>query len=145
MPAPHESSARPSSERVIFEGRPAALDSVGRWLVTLLTLGLAALYFWFDAAGHRFKITSQRLVLKTGVLSVRTDFVELYRITDLDVEEPLFERLLGYGRLVIASSDRSDPAIVLRGIVRPEVLADQLRACIEEQKRARGVTTIAQA
>lgn len=144
MPSTPDAAAS-TAERVIFEGRPAALDSLGRWLLALLTLGLAALYFWFDAAGRRFKITNQRLVLKTGVLSVRTDFVELYRITDLDVEEPLFERMLGYGRLVIASSDRSDPTLVLRGIQRPEALADQLRACIEEQKRARSVTTIAQA
>lgn len=138
-------SAASSAERVLFEGRPAALDSVGRWLLAILTLGLAAIYFWLQAAGRRFKITNQRLVLKTGILGVRTDFVELYRITDLDIDEPLFERLLGYGRLVIASSDRTDPSIVLRGIKKPEALADQLRACIEQQKRARGVTTIAQA
>ncbi len=143
MPSPLAAASAP--EHVLFEGRPAALDSVGRWLLAILTLGLAALYFWLGAAGHRFKITNQRLVLKTGVLSVKTDFVELYRVTDLDVDEPLFERLLGYGRLVIASSDRTDPAVVLRGIHHPEALANQLRVCIEEQKRARSVTTLAQA
>lgn len=145
MPASPEASMSLQKERVIFEGKPAALDSLGRWILAVLTVGLAALYFWFEAAGRRFKITSQRLVLKTGILSVRTDFVELYRVTDLDVDEPMFERMLGYGRLVISSSDRTEPAVVLRGIKNPEALADQLRGCIEEQKRLRRVTTFAEA
>ena len=132
-------------ERLLFEGRPAVLDSVGRWIFAVLTLGLAGFFWWLGAVTLRIRITDQRLVLKRGLLTVRTDFLELYRVTDLVVEEPFGERLLGYGRLVLTSSDRSDPQIVLRGLRSPDALANQLRPCIEAQKQLRRVTTFSQA
>ncbi len=146
MPDPLSQPTAPlAPEQLILEGRPAALDSLGRWLFAVLTLGIAALYWWLQAAGNRFRITDQRLVLKTGLLTIRTDYIELYRVTDLLVEEPLTERLLGYGRLVVVSSDRTDPRAVLRGLRNPEQIADKLRGCVETQKRARRVTTIGEA
>jgi uncharacterized membrane protein YdbT with pleckstrin-like domain len=139
------SSPRLADEQTIFEGAPAALDSLGRWTLAIVTLGLAALYYWFGKIGHRIKLTDQRLILKTGILTARTESIELYRVTDLLVEEPLGERIFGYGRIAITSSDRSEPRLVLRGIKHPDALADKLRACVEEQKRSRRVATLAEA
>ena len=133
------------TEQLIVEGRPAALDSLGRWALAIVTLGIAALYWWLQATGNRYRITDQRLILKTGLLTVKTEYIELYRVSDLLVEEPLGERLLGFGRLVVVSSDRSDPKATLRGLHAPDKLADQLRACVETQKRLRRVATLAEA
>jgi uncharacterized membrane protein YdbT with pleckstrin-like domain len=146
MTAPQAQPTGPvANEQTLAEGRPAVLDSVGRWFFAIITLGVAALVWWIQSLSNRYRITDQRLVLKTGLLTVRTDYIELYRVTDLLVEEPLSERMLGYGRLVVVSSDRTDPKAVLRGIKDPDKLADQLRGCIENQKRTRRVATITEA
>lgn len=134
-----------ADEQVLFEGKPAALDSLGRWILAVLTVGIAALCYWFGTLGRRVKLTDQRLILKTGIVTTRTESIELYRVTDMLVEEPLFERMLGYGRIVITSSDRTEPRLVLRGLKHPDTFADRLRACVEEQKRSRRVATISEA
>ncbi|MGC4122770.1 MAG: PH domain-containing protein [Myxococcales bacterium] len=132
-------------EKTVYEGRPAALDSLGRWILAVLTVGIAALVYWFKAIGTHLRLTDQRVILKLGVLSRKTEYLELYRVTDLEVEEPLFERMLGYGRLVVTSSDRNEAKLVLRGIKDPAQVADQLRVHVEEQKRRRRVATVAEA
>jgi len=134
-----------AAEKVLFEGKPAALCSIGRWALTVVTLGFAAIFFWFASLGTKVRITDQRLVLKKGVLSVKTEFLELYRVTDLQVEEPLGQRLVGYGRILILSSDRTDPHIVLNGMRNPEQIADLVRQQIEVQKRQRRVATVVEA
>ncbi|HEY3450299.1 MAG TPA: PH domain-containing protein [Myxococcales bacterium] len=134
-----------ADEKTLYEGRPAALDSLGRWILAVLTVGIAALAYWFKAIGTNVRLTDQRVILKLGILSRKTEYLELYRVTDLEVEEPLFERMLGYGRLVITSSDRNESKLVLRGIKDPSKVADQLRVSVEEQKRRRRVATIAEA
>ena len=91
------------------------------------------------------RITDQQVILRLGLLSRRTEYLELYRVTDLEVEEPRFERIVGCGRLVITSTDRDESALVLRGLKDPSTIADQVRVCVEEQKRRRRVTTIAEA
>jgi uncharacterized membrane protein YdbT with pleckstrin-like domain len=132
-------------EKTIYEGRPAVLDSLGRWILAVLTVGIAALYWWFKAMAVHVRVTDQRIVLRTGVLSRKTEYLELYRVTDLEVEEPLFQRMLGYGSLVVTSTDRDQPRLALRGIGEPGQLADRIRACVEEQKTRRRVATIAEA
>lgn len=135
----------PATETTIYEGRPAALDSVGRWVLSVLTVFLAALVYWFQSIGLQVRITDQRIILKVGILSRKTEYLELYRVTDLEVEEPLMERMLGYGRLVIHSTDRNEAKLVLRGIKGPDALADKLRVHVEEAKRRRRVATVAEA
>jgi len=44
---PSQSSA--DDEIVLFEGRPAVIAGLGDLLLTILTVGLAALYFWAKA------------------------------------------------------------------------------------------------
>jgi len=132
-------------EKTVYEGRRAALDSVWRWLAAILTLGIAAFVWWLQAIGLRVRITNQRVVTKVGVFSIRTDFFELYRVNDIVVEEPLSERMLGYGRIVLVSSDRSDNKLELRGLKHPEAIADKIRAAVEVQKRARRVATVSEA
>ena len=132
-------------EKTIFEGRPAALDSLGRWILTLLTLGIAGIVWWFGAIGQHVRLTDQRIILRLGILSRKTEYLELYRVTDLQVAEPLFQRMLGYGQLVITSTDQDQAGLVLRGLKDPTGLADKLRTCVEEQKRRRRIATIAEA
>jgi hypothetical protein len=133
-----------TNERVLFEGKPVALDSLGRWILAVLTIGIAALVYWLRTVSSHVRLTNQRLVVRSGILTVRTESIELYRVNDIVVEEPLGERMLGYGRLILISSDRSEPRLVLRGLKGPAALADQLRACVEEQRRTRRVASFAQ-
>ena len=66
-------------ERTLFEGRPAALYSVGRWALAIVTLGIAALIYWLGSLSTRFEITSQRVRIERGLLSRSRQDTELAR------------------------------------------------------------------
>ena len=48
-------------ERTLFSGHPAALYSIGRWALAIVTLGIAALCYWLASRATRFELTTQRV------------------------------------------------------------------------------------
>lgn len=105
-----------AGEEVLFEGRPALVPSLGALLAALLTLGLWLIPLWWHARGIRYRVTTRRIVVETGVLSQRLEQVDLYRINDYTADRPFAQRLLGTGNLFLKTADKSTPEIVLRGL-----------------------------
>ena len=132
-----------TQENVLFEGHPAILSSLVPLLVSVLTLGLALLYYWLHSRATHYRVTSQRVVVETGILNKRMDQVDLYRIHDYVVERPLGQRLMGTGNLLLSTQDRSTPAIKLTGLATDVVqLYERLRKATEDEKRRRGVRVL---
>jgi len=67
---------------------------------------------------HHYELTPQRLRERTGILNRRTEELELYRVKDIAIEQPLAQRLFRRGRIVLQTSDRSTPVIVVNCIAR---------------------------
>lgn len=136
-------SASHESEEVLFEGRPALVPSVGALLLAILTLGLWLIPMWWHARGIRYRVTTRRIVVETGVLSKRLEQVDLYRINDYTAERPFSQRLLGTGNLLLKTVDKSTPEIVLHGLSTDVIaLYERLRVATEADKRRRGVRLI---
>jgi uncharacterized membrane protein YdbT with pleckstrin-like domain len=133
----------PEQEELLFEGSPAALSSVGPVLICVVTLGLALIYFWARAQGIRYRVTTQRVVVESGLLSKRLDQIDLYRIHDYVVERPLGQRIMGTGNLVLSTQDRTTPALRLAGLKTDVVqLYERLCQATEVEKRRRGVRVL---
>ena len=139
---PHE--APPDEpERTLFAGNPALLPSVFSLLLTILTVGLAAIYYWLRQKHTHYKITTERVVVETGLFSKRMDQIDIYRINDYVVERPFSQRIMGTGNLVVTAMDKSNPQLRIAGL-RTDVRAlyEQLRHATENEKRRRGVRMI---
>src|ERR1043165_7556195 len=120
------------NEEVLFEGRPALVPSVGALLAAILTLGLWLIPLWWHTRGIRYRVTTRRIVVETGVLSKRLEQVDLYRINDYTADRPFFQRLLGTGNLLLKTVDKSTPEIALLGLKTDVVtLYERLRAATE--------------
>lgn len=132
-----------SPEEVLFEGHPALLPTLGAVLASVLTLGLGVIYFALRRLGVHYRITNQRVVIESGLLSKRMDQIDIYRINDYVVERPFGQRLLGTGNLLLSAMDRSTPAVRL-SYLKTDVLAlyEQLRKATEVEKRRRGVRVL---
>ncbi len=131
------------SETVLFEGHPAVVRGVGALLLAIVTLGLALVVLWVRSRSVRYRLTTQRVVFETGLLSKRMDQIDIYRINDYVVERPFSQRLLGTGNLVLEAMDRSTPTMRVDGI-RTDVVAlyESLRKATENERRARGVRLV---
>ena len=148
-------------EKVIFRGSSSQIlnaDVLGASLVAtiILVIGGIALSPWVYAAlplvlvfagwkwlGIRcriYELTTERLRVTRGVITRRTDELELYRVVDVSLVEPFFFRWLGLGNLVITTNDRSTPVVTIPAISGVRELREQLRMSVEacrDRKRVR--------
>ncbi len=126
-------------ERTLFAGRPAPLHSLGRWVLTVLTLGIAGLCYWIASLSTRFEITTQRVRIERGVFSRSRQDTELYRIDDIALEQPFGMRVVGHAILILRSTDRTTPEVRLYGVPGLPALAEQLREGALRERERRGV------
>ena len=141
--APGAPQAPPAAERTLFEGHPALLPSIGALLITLLTAGLALIYFFVRQRGKRYRLTTQRVVVETGLFSKRMDQIDIYRINDYVVELPFSQRVMGNGNLLLSAMDRSTPQLRLQALPTDvRALYEELRKATENEKRRHGVRMI---
>ena len=130
-------------EELLYAGSPAVIPSVGGLFLAILTLGISALVAWFRAKGTHYKITTQRVVIESGMFSKRLEQIDLYRVVDYVVERPVGQRIMGTGNIVLEAMDKTTPEIRIEG-VKTDVVAlyERLRHCTEQEKRKRGVRVL---
>jgi uncharacterized membrane protein YdbT with pleckstrin-like domain len=87
-------------------------------------------------------LTNERLLTQSGVFNKTTETLELYRVRDLQVEEPFTLRLVGLQNIRLITTDSSTPQLVLPALPAGAALRDKFRQHIEEcrvRKRVREI------
>jgi len=126
------------TETVIFDGHPALLGSITRLVIAIATLGIGAIYFWIQSSNIKYLITSQRVVVESGIFSKNIAAVELYMINDIELEKPFGQRLMGSGNITLIGQDQSTPSLRLERLpLDVRKLYEQLRQDIEKSKFVR--------
>jgi uncharacterized membrane protein YdbT with pleckstrin-like domain len=136
-----------AEEQNLWKGSPSQAVNLGTYLLCLLLFWLVvplfyALWRWVDTRLTGYELTSQRLVFRSGVFNRKTEEIELYRLRDSSLDEPLLLRLFGAGNIVLYATDASSPTLVLRAVKGAAVVRQKLRAAVEavrEQKRVRSI------
>lgn len=68
-----------------------------------------------------------------------TDTLELYRIEDLQLTEPLYLRILGLAHVKVLSTDRINPMLIIMAIAKGEEMFSNIRLTSERARRSVGV------
>lgn len=89
-----------------------------------------------------YQLTTERLKSSYGILNKRIDELELYRVKDYRVEQPLHLRLFGLGNIILDTSDKSNPVMILRAIPSPEELINSIRKHVEERRSSKSIREI---
>jgi uncharacterized membrane protein YdbT with pleckstrin-like domain len=125
-------------EKVLFDGNPALFGSVTRLVIAIATLGLGAIYFWIQSNNVKYLITSQRVVVESGILSKNIETLELYLVNDIELEKPFGQRLMGTGNLTLIGQDQTNPTLrLVRLPLDVRKLYEELRQDIEKSKYLR--------
>ncbi len=111
---------------------------IGVGLAALVWVGLAILLAARKLGVH-YELTSQRFIHKAGILSRRTDRIELIDIDDVSYVQGIVQRMLGIGSIKITSSDRSHPELSMLGIDGVERVADMIDDARRAERRRRGL------
>jgi len=144
----HMSSAdRLNARAALAQADALAVFILGAYLLCLLLFWLVvpifyALWRWIDTRLTEYELTSQRLVFRSGVFNRKTEEIELYRVRDSSLDEPLLLRLFGTGNIVLYATDSSAATFVLRAVKAAADVRQKLRAAVEaarDQKRVRSI------
>jgi uncharacterized membrane protein YdbT with pleckstrin-like domain len=157
-----------SEETIIFRGSPSVFTRVGPlFLAAMVLVAGLALYFALPNAASairwaflalaglallfvlvtvlavkatQYEITNERIRMRQGIVTKRTDELELYRANDTSLIEPLSLRMFGLGTIEVRTNDASTPLLYLKAIRGARAVREDLRKCIEEcrdRKRVR--------
>jgi membrane protein YdbS with pleckstrin-like domain len=88
------------------------------WLVLFVRL-LYKIFEWLD---EYFVVTSQRLLLATGVFTKTVNMMPLSKVTDMRFERSAMGRLLGYGTFIVESAGQDQALHTVDHLPYPEQL-----------------------
>ena len=108
---------------------------VGIWLLC----GVGALVTYLKVSTTKYVLTSERLRVTTGVLSTRTEDLELRRVRDSVILRPFWARVAGLGDVQILSADASTPRMILHAIRDPDGVQSMIRSNVQTQWSRFGV------
>jgi membrane protein YdbS with pleckstrin-like domain len=168
-PAPAPSPADPEAalaaeveERDVSEMNPSALDFLGlitlaaglvvagvllAFVVSPFTLIAGAIglllvgWVWLQIKSVRYRLTTQRLFLRRGLIAKHIEEVELYRVKDVVLNQTMVDRILNVGTVSVLSTDDSTPQLDLRGVRNPHALKELIRTHFRAAKRRERVGT----
>jgi uncharacterized membrane protein YdbT with pleckstrin-like domain len=102
--------------------------------IGLVIPALMWLIRWLVTRSTSYELTSQRLRIRSGILNRRVDELELYRVKDYAMEQPLMLRMVGLGNLTLVTSDASTPTVAIRAIHDVEALREKLRTTVQNER-----------
>lgn len=96
-------------------------------------------YFGLPLSFTRYSLSEDRLFISEGFLNIKDDEILLYRVKDIDTHRSLWQRLFGVGTVIVASSDKTMPNLVLKNIKDPVFVKELIHKQVEEMKIKRRV------
>ncbi len=96
-------------------------------------------YFGLPLSFTRYSMSDDRLFVSVGFLNIKDDEILLYRVRDIDTSRSLWQRIFGVGTVVVASSDKTMPNLVLKNIKDPIFVKELIHKQVEECKIKRRV------
>ncbi len=78
----------------------------------------------------------------SGILNKKLDELELYRVKDSTLEQPLLLRMFGLGNITIMSSDVSLPVLQLSAVPGAYEAREKLRLAVEAERDRKRVRDI---
>jgi uncharacterized membrane protein YdbT with pleckstrin-like domain len=97
--------------------------------VAVFVVARLAKLAWHAAVlrSHRYKVSNQRILLETGVLSKRIDEVDMRAVEDIEFRQGLLQRLLGIGDIAIIAADKAMGRFRLIGVENPRDVRELIR------------------
>jgi uncharacterized membrane protein YdbT with pleckstrin-like domain len=148
-------------ERVIWTGRPSwrgrlsilapglvlavlvfllllwvGVDLAVSLVVALVIAVVAIVWGLLETLRWKYTITSRRVFVRHGLVSVNEQSARLERVQDLTLRQTLFDRLFGVGALEIDTAGSEGGALQLKALERPARVREILETAVREEQQA---------
>ncbi len=134
-------------EQSIWQGTPSQVVNLGSFILLGLFFWLVIplfvmLWRWLVVKNTKYELTTERLRMRYGVFNKVSNELELYRVRDYKLEQPFFLRVFSLSNIVLTTSDKSHPRVVIEAINDGEELREKLRKYVEICRTRRGVREV---
>jgi uncharacterized membrane protein YdbT with pleckstrin-like domain len=75
-----------------------------------------------------YKVTNQRIMIESGVLSRALEEIDFRSVDDIEFRQAFLERLFGIGEVFVVSTDKVAPKLMLHGIPDPRKIRELIRS-----------------
>jgi uncharacterized membrane protein YdbT with pleckstrin-like domain len=151
-------------EKVIWEGSPSQLKNLGNFILAAIIAAVIiigalliamplllvmlvipfgyAVWKLIDLKSNHFEITTERIRCTTGIFTKQTEDLELYRIKDFKIIEPMMLRMLSLSNIYLTTSDKSSPEVVIEAVKDGRGLLDKIRRAVEDRRDKKRVSEV---
>ena len=108
------------------------------FLMPLVPLAMAA-WRYANTRAIQYTVVDQRIFFRFGILDRVTHQIELFRVRDFVLDEPIALRVFGLGNVRIISADQATPEMLLHAIPEAASVASVLREAVMSMRQQYGV------
>lgn len=152
-------------EETLWSGGYTPKAMVGTWLLmAVMTIALLIAPFFVDGfslgiavglialiwvigcglygyrrLGYHYELTTQRFIHQTGLLSRKTDRIEVIDIDDVSFKQGPVQRIFGVGNIELTGSDRTHPELSMVGIARVKEVSGMIDDTRRKERRRRSL------
>lgn len=94
---------------------------------------------YLNLRSFEWVISSEVIYQKRGLLSSIKDHIEMYRVVDYQETQSLWQRVLGVKTVILASTDKLNSTVAIRGVPENSRLMNIVRERVELCKRNKRV------
>ncbi len=120
----------------IIYRQPPAMITLG---IIALGWGVVFAVYLARRLGLSYELTTQRFIHQSGLLTRRTDRIEVIDIDDVSFKQGPIQRILDVGTIDIASTDRSHPHLIMRGISEVKQVAGLIDDVRRRERKRRSL------
>ena len=127
-----------TAETIALAQKSVVYFSYGLAGLGVLTIGFQMLRLWSIC----YEITATRLMYHHGILVRRHDEIELRRIRDFQVIQPIFSRTVGLGKIYLVTRDETHPTLTIGPFVAARTIQEEIRAQVIAHQQETGYREI---
>jgi uncharacterized membrane protein YdbT with pleckstrin-like domain len=109
-------------------------------LLSMLFL-LSGYYKYLLVLSSSYYLTDQQLIIERGVFTRRVNYLELYRIKDILVNQSFLMKTIGLINITLISFDNAESILILKGI-KVSSVAQSIRNHVQECRQRNKVLTV---
>lgn len=101
---------------------------IAAWIAVLIGIALLIIpaYYHFKKKLIKYTLTDTTIEIDTGLISRTTRNIPLRRVQDVTVSASIFQRMLGFGDIIIDNANEDGGKVILDDINNPREYADIL-------------------
>ncbi|HBL83657.1 MAG: hypothetical protein A2Y17_09045 [Clostridiales bacterium GWF2_38_85] len=92
------------------------------------------LFFGLPFTFTKYHLSAKSLKLLKGFFTTTEDDLLLFRVMDISIRRSLFQRMFGLSTMIVISSDKTNPTLIVRNIKRVRAFKEALDERVEKER-----------